>query len=251
MNDIQDDLLTALPEPGGPRRSSADLAHALAPVFARVSGMDNRLAAHTAQLDAKMAEVVAKVNKVAKQAGLVGKLGVEMRELADKLEEVAAAQAEAEAAAKVPPWDWSAMSPDQMRNAFKTIADWLDSTGRMFGLIEVPPEVATHLQDAANRPGGLIRGCWYQHWDVVMELGWLVQAYQQAYAGPTASIKAVADFHDRYLNSTIDRISRASTMRECKGGAHRDPFDPRRGLATGHVDRKGLDDHLNGMFAPR
>ena len=233
---------------GGGAHSDADWHHILLPYFTRVNAVESQVNKHVGTVDGKMTELVAKINKVSKQAGLVGKLAVEMRELADKLEEVS--KAEAEAAAKVPPWDWTAMSPEQMRAAFGTIASWLDTTGRMFGLLELPQDVARQLAGAAERPGGVIRACWYQHWDAVMELGWLVQAYQQAYTGPAASIKAVADFHDRYLNSTVDRLHRLSTMRECKGGKHQDPYDPSTGLATGRVDRDGLTEYLDQILTP-
>lgn len=246
MTDAQEPLVRLPDGAGG--RSTADLNHVLLPVFTRVNAVETQVNKHVGTVDAKMAELVAKVNKVAKQAGLVGKLGAEMRELADKLEEVAAAQAEAEAAAKVPPWDWSAMSPKQMRDAFGVIAGWLDSTGRMFGLLEPPQAIAHQLGAAAERPGGAIRPCWFRHWDVVMELGWLVQIFQQAYSGPNATIRAVADFHDRYLGSTVERLYRTSTMRECKGGEHRDPYDPRRGLATGQVDKDSMTEYLDRLF---
>jgi hypothetical protein len=48
--------------------------------------------------------------------------------------------------------------------------------------------------------------CWCWHPEILEELLWLATAWHAAYQGPTASLGAAADWHDRYRPGVVRRI---------------------------------------------
>jgi hypothetical protein len=128
------------------------------------------------------------------------------------------------------------------------MADWLDDTGVRYGLLEPPAHVRQALTGklAERGEGGYVRPCWFRHWDALGELTWLYQAWKAAYTGKTSSVRAVADWHDRYLNQTLYRMNRYGTIRNC-GEGHVDPWDLKRGIGSGRVDRDEMEGFLDVM----
>lgn len=65
--------------------------------------------------------------------------------------------------------------------------------------------------------------CWLWHPAVIEELLWLMHAWAAAYAGDTASVQLVGDWHDRYRPGVTRRINSAAGR--CSLENHQDP-DP-------------------------
>jgi hypothetical protein len=57
---------------------------------------------------------------------------------------------------------------------------------------------------------GTLPECWCWHPDLVEELLWLMHAWLAAYQGPTASIAAAGDWHDRLRPGVVRRIRQAA-----------------------------------------
>lgn len=63
--------------------------------------------------------------------------------------------------------------------------------------------------------------CWLWHPDVVEELCWLHQAWEQAYRGDTASVQAAGDWHDRQRPGVAARITKSTGS--CSIEVHQTP----------------------------
>lgn len=223
---------------------AADLVYALGPYVQRLKKLEDVV---TDQGD--------KLKETAKQTGLAKKVYGDLKTLTEDLKDVTERLEKLEAdrrAAK--PLNLMRMDAAELAATIRAIGSWLDSVGVRYGLLTPPPAVRQNLSDrTGDRKSGYIRPCWYRHWDVLYELAWLYQAWHNAYNGKTASLRAVADWHDRYLNQTLIRINEHGTIRNCDPDRHLDPWDLNRGIAAGRVDQDGLDGFLavlTGHAAP-
>jgi len=91
----------------------------------------------------------------------------------------------------LPSW-LAAQNPAQARAWLTDLADWL---------------TAVYLR----YPDAALPSCWAWHPAVVEELWWLRQAHHAAFAGPRASWREVADWHDRLRPGVVRRLTRITT----------------------------------------
>lgn len=107
---------------------------------------------------------------------------------------------EADQPPQVPAW----LTVTDADTAAAMLADLVDWLGRVF----------VHYPGAADALGE----CWPWHPAVVEELHTLRLTWHAAHHGPTASARAAADWHDRYLPGTIRRLR--TTLGDCSRTAH-------------------------------
>jgi len=114
----------------------------------------------------------------------------ELAELVATVGETAAAAPAKREAAAAPSWLTLAESVEDAQTVLTDLVGWLG-------------DVYVRYADAAR---GLPQ-CWLWHPEVVEELLWLMCAWLAAYRDHDASVKAVADWHDRLRPGVVRRIS--------------------------------------------
>jgi len=96
---------------------------------------------------------------------------------------------------------WFDATPDQAEQMLLDLAQWLHDIGARY------PQLRANLTD-----------CWHRHPWAVDALNALRLAWQRAYRSPHASPQQAADWHIRYLPSTVDLLGHE--LRACPEGAH-------------------------------
>ena len=156
-----------------------------------------RLARHIADLDERQADL----------DGLV-------RRMAEDLALLLPAEEDAEPRA-LPSW-LATLDRERARAMLADLADWL---------------AAVYLR----YPDAALSSCWAWHPAAVEELWWLRQAHHDAFAGPRACRRDVADWHDRLRPGVVHRLARITNGCELAlhvSGARHAPAAPSVPLAA-------------------
>jgi hypothetical protein len=97
------------------------------------------------------------------------------------------------------PWFWLTMDDQAREYRFSELYDWVESVLRA----EYPDYLS-----------GDILPCWPNHREARWELGWLYQLWHAAYLAKRPTLKAAADWHDRWSPGVIRRL--AVVMGRCE-----------------------------------
>lgn len=125
---------------------------------------------------------------------------------------------------------WETLTADEAAGAWHELGGW----------------VATVLVPWYEISRAQLPDCWPMHRPVVRHLSTLHTTYLAAHTGPAASATAAADWHSRWLPSTVDAIYREGQIRsrgsEYGYGAWTDACAPGRHLGCGPDGRPILND---------
>ncbi|HET7475205.1 MAG TPA: hypothetical protein VFJ97_04175 [Dermatophilaceae bacterium] len=108
------------------------------------------------------------------------------------------------------PWAWRHLTPEQARDLFTQLRDFVDWVIARYDL---------------RGEAHTIPGCWYRHPVAVEELTALMVAWYAAYpAQATRASDAPAGWHERWLWPTLRRLNlELTTWTKCTGGTHQPP----------------------------
>ena len=96
-------------------------------------------------------------------------------------------------------WCWLTMTKQQHDEKFAELRDWVETVLR--------PQYASYVRDHIKR-------CWANHREARWELAYLYQLWSQAYLANRSAPRDAADWHDRWLQGAIRRLT--EVMQACE-----------------------------------
>jgi hypothetical protein len=163
-----------------------------------------------------------------------GELPARIDQLADRMETVTkAVQALTDAAqpAKIHVWDWTRLNAEEAGDAWKELLDWMRTWLVPRGGLQATVRVGW-------------KPCWFLHPSAVEDMSVLYACWRHAYQDPKAAPTRAAEWWDRWLPHTLQRITTATN--DCQH-----PYRP----DDGHRDTSGLpgpltdDEQLSAFIA--